>query len=164
MVAFNEKNRPFVRFSDAASRERYHNHQNNNFHCERGLHLLKLQEKVVDFYARMIDFCWSPMMEVPPAARFTWVRGSITSYVLFSGMIPTILFSLNTSFINDVLKVPEVPNMQYMAKLGDMDFGWLRDTMVEPTHWDRKFYLSGNRISMTFHELQFFLALYRDSD
>lgn len=74
MAEINEANIPFVWFLDTASREKYHDHQNNKFCCKRGSHLLDLDQKGPDFYIRHMDFCWAPFTEVPPVARSTWVQ------------------------------------------------------------------------------------------
>uniref|UniRef100_M1DGX5 Putative plant transposon protein domain-containing protein n=1 Tax=Solanum tuberosum TaxID=4113 RepID=M1DGX5_SOLTU len=81
MAGLNEDNLPFVRFLDAASRERQHDNINIGFYYERGV-------------------------DIP----------------------------LNATTINEVLELPEVLNVEYEAKLREMD------TLIEPARWDQVYW------------------------
>ena len=44
---------------------------------------------------------------------------------------------LNITTINEVMEVPEAPNLEYEAKIKEMDLEWLRDTIVDPAKWEQ---------------------------
>lgn len=50
---------------------------------------------------------------------------------------------MNATTINEVLEVPEVPNIEYKASLKDIDFEWLRDTIMDPTKRDHVYWATG---------------------
>uniref|UniRef100_M1DZD2 Putative plant transposon protein domain-containing protein n=1 Tax=Solanum tuberosum TaxID=4113 RepID=M1DZD2_SOLTU len=121
MAGINEENLPFVRFSDVLNRERHHYNRNTGFCYERGFVLLKLEEKAPTFYARLMEFGWTPLTKAPTDALD----------------IP-----LNDTFINEALEFTEVSNAEYEAKLREIDLGWLRDTLIEPAHWGQVYWVT----------------------
>ena len=144
MAQQNDDNTPFVRFSDDASWEWYHDYRAIWFYCERALVLRTVEEKTFAFYAHLVEFEWLPLTKAPPDARSTWVRKlySILPIVCLEGPYLVIRvwgvdIPLNTTTINEVMEVPEVPNLEYKAKRKEMDLEWLRDTIVDPAKWEQ---------------------------
>ncbi|KAH0685721.1 hypothetical protein KY290_017249 [Solanum tuberosum] len=124
MVGQNDENLPFIRFPDAASRERHHDYRNTGFCCERGFVLHKLEEKEPTLYARLDD--------PHPVIR---IRG--------------VDIPLNATTFNEALVVPEVLNHKYEARIREMDLEWLRDTLVEPTRQDQVYWATVEGITIT---------------
>uniref|UniRef100_M1DN20 Putative plant transposon protein domain-containing protein n=1 Tax=Solanum tuberosum TaxID=4113 RepID=M1DN20_SOLTU len=131
MAGPNEENLTFVRFPDIVSRERHHDNINIGFYCERGFLLLKLEEKAHAFYARLMEFEWTPLTEAPPNAHFTW----------------GVYIPLNATAINEALKLPKVLNVEYEAKLWEMDLGWLRNTLIKPVRRDQVYWSTTDGIT-----------------
>lgn len=61
MEILTEEKFPFSRFPDTASMEWFHEFWNNKFCFEIGFIILKLEEKVLDFYAPLMDFRQDPL-------------------------------------------------------------------------------------------------------
>ncbi|KAH0687963.1 hypothetical protein KY290_016988 [Solanum tuberosum] len=156
MAGLNEENLSFVWFPDVVSRERHYDNRNTGFCCKRGFVLLKLEEKAPAFYARLMKFGWLHLTDTPLAARADWVRE-------FYAILPTIRWDdphpilyirevhipLNATAINEVLELPEVSSEEYEAKTREMDLGWLRDTLVEPTKWDQVYWPTTEGLTST---------------
>lgn len=102
---------------------------------QEGFVLLKLEEQVHAFFARLMEFELAPLIEDPPFAGANWVW---EFYI-----VPTIRrdnphinihihefeIPLNATTID---QVPKVSNAEYEAKLREMDLGWLMDNLVDP--------------------------------
>ncbi|KAH0685782.1 hypothetical protein KY290_017318 [Solanum tuberosum] len=112
----NDEHLPFIRFPDAASWERHHDNRITRFCCNRVFVLHMLEEKPPAFYARLMEFEWAPLTKAPPDG---------------------VDIPLNATVINEVLELPDVPNVEFEAKLREMDLEWLKDTIVEPTRRDQ---------------------------
>uniref|UniRef100_M1DRX3 Uncharacterized protein n=1 Tax=Solanum tuberosum TaxID=4113 RepID=M1DRX3_SOLTU len=117
----NDQHLPFVQFSNAASRERHHDHRNTGFYCARGFVLHKLEEKAPAFLARLMEFGWALLTKAPPKCTFNLID------------IP-----LNVIAINDVLELPEVSNTEFEANLQEMDLDWLRNILIELSKRDQE--------------------------
>ncbi|KAH0689056.1 hypothetical protein KY290_017154 [Solanum tuberosum] len=93
MAGLNEDNLPFVRFLDAASRERQHDNINIGWRRKRLA------------FSSPDGVQMDSTTEAPPDALSTWV-----------------------------LELPEVLNVEYEAKLREMD------TLIEPARWDQVYW------------------------
>uniref|UniRef100_M1DPX3 Putative plant transposon protein domain-containing protein n=1 Tax=Solanum tuberosum TaxID=4113 RepID=M1DPX3_SOLTU len=56
---------------------------------------------------------------------------------------------LNATAINEVLELPEVSNAEFEAKLWEMDLGWLRDTLIDPSKRDQVYWATSEGITST---------------
>lgn len=43
---------------------------------------------------------------------------------------------VNVTTINEVPKLPKVPNLEYDTKHKEIDLEWRRDTIVDPAKWE----------------------------
>lgn len=76
----------------------------------------------------MVEFGWLPLTEAPQDAHYKWGRDFYDIFHTISWDDPhpiihvrVVNVPLNATTINEVLEVPEFPNLQYEAKLREMD-------------------------------------------
>lgn len=129
MAGQNDDNTPFIHFPNATSRERHHDYHIIKFCYEMVIILHNVEDKAHAFYARFVEFggfYWLRLPRIPPLPG--WGSFMLSSS-LYAGMFLTQLFAFgelkfpfNSTTINEVLEVSEVPNLVFEEKLREIDF------------------------------------------
>lgn len=147
MADINDENLPILRFSVAASRERYQDHWNTKFCCEQGFHLLNLQMKVLAFHTRLLEFRWALLTEVP-LCYLLYLSDELLRFPSYCSIWwispyhphPGSWHPLNATALKKVLELLEVSDGEYEVNMKEMNLDWLRDIVIKPARRDQVYW------------------------